>query len=88
MEVGKSDLLYYTDIIYWNLTIIFVKKDLPLLILTAYIGGKKFVKFDKGPVIIYDQGGGPEENYILREKFSRPTQRADKMFRSPLGIAR
>ena len=43
------------------------------------------VMLDKGPVIIYDRGG-PEENNILRENFSRPTQRMDKKFRGPLGI--
>ncbi len=31
----------------------------------------------KGPVIIYDRGGA-EKNNILQEKFSRPTQCADK----------
>ena len=33
-----------------------------------------------------DQGGA-EENNILRENFSRPTQCADKKFRGPLAIA-
>ncbi len=42
----------------------------------------------KGPVIIYDRGGAPEENRIFRENFSRPTQRADEKFRGPLDIAR
>ena len=30
----------------------------------------------KGPVIIYDRGGGASSNAFLQEKFSRPTRRA------------
>ncbi len=32
----------------------------------------------KGPVIIYDRGGGARRKKKLQEKFSRPTQCADK----------
>ena len=37
---------------------------------------------------LFMTGGGPEENNILQKKIPRLTQRADKKFRGPLGIAR
>ncbi len=37
---------------------------------------------------LFMTGGAPEENNILWEKISRPTQHADEKFCSPLGNAR
>ncbi len=35
---------------------------------------------------LFMTGGAPEENRIFRESFSRPTQRADETFPSPLSV--
>ncbi len=47
---------------------------------------EKYVLRDQS---LFMTGGGPEENRIFRENFSRPTRhRADEKFRGPLDIAR